>query len=133
MRERVAVERAVGVEDAGAEALDNLREDRLAGLHHGAAHLVGGENDRTMRREHLGDGGLAAAEFSGETDAQHQAREMLRRRRAALTVLDISIAMVSAPTPPGTGVYAPATAKAAGSTSPMTVDPRLSKPRRRTM
>ena len=40
------------------------------------------------------------------------------------TVFCISIAIVSAPTPPGTGVYAPETANAAGSMSPTSVDPR---------
>ncbi len=35
--------------------------------------------------------------------------------------------MVSGPTPPGTGVYAPASSNAFGCTSPTIVDPRLAK------
>ena len=42
---------------------------------------------------------------------------------AARTVFAISIAIVSGPTPPGTGVYAPETAYAAGCTSPISVEP----------
>jgi hypothetical protein len=38
--------------------------------------------------------------------------------RAARTVFAISMAIVSKPTPPGTGVYAPAISKAFGSMSP---------------
>ena len=48
-----------------------------------------------------------------------------RRSSAALTVLAISIAIVSGPTPPGTGVSAPATAATSGCTSPTSTEPRL--------
>ncbi len=46
---------------------------------------------------------------------------------AARTVLAISMAMVSGPTPPGTGVYAPASSNARGCTSPTIVEPRFRK------
>src|SRR6516225_2454090 len=41
-----------------------------------------------------------------------------RRRRPALTVLLISMVIVMGPTPPGTGLSAPATLTASGCTSP---------------
>src|SRR5207245_10960857 len=41
-----------------------------------------------------------------------------RRRRAAFTVLLMSMVMVMGPTPPGTGVSAPAVLMASGWTSP---------------
>jgi hypothetical protein len=42
---------------------------------------------------------------------------------AAFTVLAISIAMVNGPTPPGTGVMAPAISATSGWTSPTKVEP----------
>src|SRR5215813_14242451 len=49
------------------------------------------------------------------------------RRSAAATVFTISSAMVSGPTPPGTGLYAPAfSATSIGSTSPTSTLPFLS-------
>ena len=42
------------------------------------------------------------------------ARDLARRRRAALTVLLISMVMVMGPTPPGTGVRKPAVWMASG-------------------
>ena len=50
-----------------------------------------------------------------------------RRSFAARTVFAISIAMVSGPTPPGTGVMAPATSATSGCTSPTSVDPFFAK------
>ena len=46
---------------------------------------------------------------------------------AAFTVLAISMAMVRGPTPPGTGVIAPATSAALGCASPTSVDPFVRK------
>ena len=43
------------------------------------------------------------------------------RSRAAARVLDMSMPMVSGPTPPGTGVMAPATSATSGCTSPTTM------------
>ena len=49
-------------------------------------------------------------------------------RSADATVFDISMAMVSGPTPPGTGVYAEArSAMASGSTSPTSTLPAISR------
>ena len=64
---------------------------------------------------------LPRGDPAGESDAQHQGWDLTaagarapRRSLAALTVLLISMAMVSGPTPPGTGVYAPATSTTSG-------------------
>src|SRR5260370_27111310 len=46
-----------------------------------------------------------------------------RRRRAAFTVLLMSMVMVMGPTPPGTGVSAPAVFAASGCTSPTRAEP----------
>jgi hypothetical protein len=69
--EPVAVDGFVGGKNALTEVRDDLRVDGLAGLHHGARHLVGGKNDCAARGQHLRHGGLAAAEFAGEAYAQH--------------------------------------------------------------
>src|SRR5258706_12039281 len=50
---------------------------------------------------------------------------------AARTVFLSSIAIVSGPTPPGTGVSAPATSATFGCTSPTTIEPRRLKSARR--
>ena len=50
-------------------------------------------------------------------------RPAARRSSAALIVFAMSIAIVSGPTPPGTGVIAPATSATSGCTSPTSTDP----------
>ena len=50
---------------------------------------------------------------------------------AAVTVFRNSIAIVSGPTPPGTGLKAPATCSTSGCTSPMVIAPRRSNVSRR--
>jgi hypothetical protein len=52
---------------------DDFVEEGLAGLHHCAGHVVGGEDDGTMGGKEASDGGFAAAEIAGETYAEHQA------------------------------------------------------------
>src|SRR5260221_3911644 len=51
------------------------------------------------------------------------AEALPRRRRAAFTVLFMSMVMVMGPTPPGTGVSAPAVFAASGCTSPTRAEP----------
>src|SRR5712691_13336003 len=53
----------------------------------------------------------------------NSATEFPRLILAALTVFAISIAIVSGPTPPGTGVMAPAISATSGCTSPTRTDP----------
>jgi hypothetical protein len=54
------------------------------------------------RRAFRGDEAFAAGEAAGESGDQHDATRV--RRSAASMVLRMSMAMVSGPTPPGTGV-----------------------------
>ena len=69
--------------------------------------------------------GLADKRFStGDAARQPNLQHTPGRRSAEATVLTISIAMVSGPTPPGTGVYAPARSTTSiGSTSPTSTLP----------
>ena len=53
------VERAIGREDLGPEAFDELRQRRRPRLHHLPGDQVGVDDDRAPLREHLGDGRLA--------------------------------------------------------------------------
>ena len=80
---------------------------------------VGVEYETAASAQYPRNGAFSAADASGYSDAQHQLRAVAgiapagnafrpRRMAAAFTVLLISMAMVSGPTPPGTGVYAPA-------------------------
>src|ERR1700722_15483171 len=102
---------------------------------------------RPPRHKHLSNHGFAGRNAPGQPYFQHassgtdakkisppspandfQARENSRTRLprrifAAFTVLNINMAMVSGPTPPGTGVSAPATSATSGCTSPINVDP----------
>ena len=59
---------------------------------------------RNIFVNHRADAVDGEAELAGEA----------RRRRAALTVLPISMVIVMGPTPPGTGVSAPAVLTASG-------------------
>jgi len=95
------VDMGVTIEDLGAEALENRPDGRLA------RRQTTGETDRARSRTH---------------------DPWPRRRRAARAVLAMSMAMVSGPTPPGTGVIRPAMgATLVVSTSPQSTAPRLSK------
>ena len=89
---------------------------------------------RAKRRKSPRSRRLPAPQAACQPHTQHRGKASPpslapRRAFAAVSVFCISIAIVSAPTPPGTGVYAPDTANAAGSTSPTTVEPRLANVR----
>src|SRR5690606_31797760 len=86
----------------------------------------GVDGGNAPRRQRAGDVALAGREASGQRDADHAALAS-----AAVTVLTSSCAIVSGPTPPGTGVSAPATSATAGWTSPTTMEPRASNAARR--
>jgi len=86
-------------------------------LHGGIDHLVGNgvevQRSQSGRGEPAQDVRLPAGDSAGEADPQDA------RRPAAFTVFFMSIAIVSGPTPPGTGVSAPATSRTDGAcTSP---------------
>src|SRR5277367_3280450 len=106
---RASIQASIGANDLRAEALDDAVVDRPPRLHELAPNLIGVDDRNPEVREHAAHRRLAAAQSAGKSNAQHQAGKP-RRILAARTVLDISMAMVSGPTPPGTGVNAPLTA-----------------------
>src|SRR5258708_2927052 len=81
------------------------------------------EHIRSQARKHFRDRGLPTGHAPGESGAQHGDYLNPRRILHALRVLAISMAMVSGPPPPGTGVMSPATSATRGSTSPTSVEP----------
>src|SRR5581483_161545 len=108
-----AVNMVVLIQDIVTELL----HDGIIGLATGredlVAELIGFNQHAPEIGKGMSDEGFAARQSSGESYAEH------RRCSAARTVLAISIAIVSGPTPPGTGVNAPATSlTSSGFTSP---------------
>src|SRR5262245_2764822 len=67
---------------------------------------------------------LPRCDAAGQADFEHRAS-------AAVTVFFSNIAIVSGPTPPGTGDNAPATSATSGCTSPTRIEPRLANVSRR--
>ena len=102
--QRAPVERPVYAYHRGAEMPHDLRIHGLARLHHCAAYFITAGHKSTQPREAGGNGALAAGHAAGQRDPKHGYGTSPRRAAAALTVFCISIAIVSAPTPPGTGV-----------------------------
>src|SRR5262249_51940451 len=119
-----AIQLPIRVRHLGAKDSHDLRVDRLPWLHQRAPQLVGLDHVRTKLAQPRSHGAFAAAKPSGQPHAQHHSPRLIL---AALTVFAMSIAIVRGPTPPGTGVYAPATSNAFGCTSPTMVDPRFRK------
>src|SRR5262249_25410294 len=117
-----AINRAVRAQNLPAKGFHQLLVDRLAGAVELVHNLVGVNHFSAQVREYSGDRGFAAGHAAGQAHAQHR---YLRPRRMvqAFTVLAMSMAIVNGPTPPGTGVMAPATSAARGSTSPTSVEP----------
>src|SRR6266849_4402821 len=104
-------------------------------LHQLVRQGVGVQNGEAHFAEHRGYRALAAGDAAGETESQHIFYRALtvdctvalsawpRRSLAAFTVLLMSMVMVMGPTPPGTGVSAPAVFTASGWTSPTSTEP----------
>ena len=117
-----AVYAAIRFEDPGSEMPHDLFIDIFAGLHELMRDFVGLDDLRTQGRKHLAHHRLAGSDAARQTDLQHcqacsaanAGRRDPRRIFAAFTVFAISMAMVSGPTPPGTGVIAPATSATLG-------------------
>src|SRR5450432_4560428 len=103
-------------------------------------HRIGIQYGKTQLAQHRADRALPAGDSAGKPQTKHERfyRAMAlcagfvednfpegspRRSRAAFTVLLISMVMVIGPTPPGTGVSAPATLAASGCTSPTSAEP----------
>src|SRR5438132_2618475 len=120
------------IDDRTTKFLNDSIVGGLAGFDELVRQPVGVQNREAHFAEHGGDGAFAAGDAAGEAKSEHlffdyraEAVDCVaenfgeaRRRRAALTVLLISMVMVMGPTPPGTGVRAPAMLIAAGWTSP---------------
>ncbi len=123
------VDEIIRREDAASKFANHCVVSFASGLDHPVRDLVRFEDVAAEFAKHRDHRGLPSGDPSGQADAQHQglaaATPALRatasvgiapalRRPAAFTVLLISMAIVSGPTPPGTGVIAPATSATAG-------------------
>ena len=115
---------AVATHGVGAEALADRGQPRRARRHHFARQDVG-VHDRHARLADLGgDIALAGRDAARQRNpANHIAAFPVARSSAAVTVLRRTMATVSGPTPPGTGVSAPATSSTSGCTSPTSTLP----------
>src|SRR5207249_5544293 len=130
------VDGPVGAEDRRAERAHHVVVGGAAGRHHVAGDGVEVQRLEARRGEPAQDVRLPTGDAAGEAHPQ-DARPSLRSRGmnprsllsqggyspprtpAARTVFFMSIAIVSGPTPPGTGVSAPATSRTDGAcTSP---------------
>src|SRR5712692_1235618 len=124
-----AVHAAVGRQYPAAKFPHHVLEGRAARLDESVGNLIGFKDVTAEFAQHPRDSGLSCPDPARQPHAQHQgwtATALLicaRRSRAAFTVLLISMAMVSGPTPPGTGVIAPATSATSGWTSPTSTNP----------
>src|SRR5215472_7568165 len=115
---------AIGRKDFTAKFAHHPVVGLAAWRHHLAADFVGLNHEATPAGQRFTHECLTGGDAAGQTYFQHRPR----RRSAEATVFDISMAMVSGPTPPGTGVYADArSAMAIGSTSPTSTLPFASK------
>src|SRR5581483_5519154 len=122
--QQLAVNAAGGIEDAGAELLDHARIGFPLRLQDLMSKTIRLNQMAPQILQSLADEALAARESSGEPYAEHNPS----RRSADCTALTMSIAIVRGPTPPGTGVYAPAfSATSPGCTSPTRILPLRSK------
>src|ERR1039458_9938822 len=101
---RLDQEATVPRQDLAPKFPDPLSVCLSARLERRVSQLIRLDQEATVPRQRLAHEGLAASQPSREAHFQHGPG----RRSAAATVFAISMAMVSGPTPPGTGVYAPA-------------------------
>ena len=102
------IERAIGAQVGGTEAIDDARQSSRAGGDGVAGELVG-IDDRGTEGSKPGEAiRLPRRDAAGQGCPPH-GHMAARRAAAALTVLRSRTAIVSGPTPPGTGVSAPAT------------------------
>src|SRR2546421_2396129 len=94
---------SIWLDDFTSETFHHLFIHRLSGTHKLMRNGISLNDVGSKRRKHVGHGGLSASQASRQTNPEaHDASP--RRSLAARTVFDINIAMVSGPTPPGTGV-----------------------------
>src|SRR5205807_5131634 len=123
LRQLSAVDGLIWIDDGDAETSYDLVVRGLSWLHQLVPDSIGVHHVRTFGSQHLSHGGFAAGQPTRQSYDQAHCSANPRRIRAAFTVFDISMAMVRGPTPPGTGVIAPATSATSGCTSPTSVDP----------
>src|SRR5918995_87560 len=136
--ERLPVDAAVRRADGRAKSFQDARGARCARCDRRVREGVGVDGGNTVVGEPPPNPRLPRRDPAGERDRAHPARQardmaglLASRASAATSVLLRSSAIVSGPTPPGTGVSAPATAETPGWTSPTTSAPRLAKAERR--
>src|SRR5262249_32125285 len=96
--EGVAIDEAVGIEDPHPKLADHRVVRFGAGKQNLVTQLVRFDQVTSEITQGVPDEALAAGQAAREPYAEH------KRCSAARTVLDMSMAMVSGPTPPGTGV-----------------------------
>ena len=123
-RQTRTVNVSVRGDNLGTELTAYFIVSGLPGQHRSVGNLIGTDYVATKFAHHGCNRALAAADSTGQADAEHHLLEAGRTAampavwprlsRAALIVLLISMAMVSGPTPPGTGVMAPAICIASG-------------------
>src|SRR5262249_6472928 len=111
----------------GTKSFGNCLRGFASRSHDAVSEFVGIDAGNATFPQFANDVALAGGDTASQGDPQHQPS----RRRAAVTVFFSSIAIVNGPTPPGTGVRAPATSSTLGCTSPITREPRFSKAVRR--
>ncbi len=121
--ELAPIDASVGAENPRAEMLHNVFVDLGSRRHQLVSDPICLNNPRPELAKNVSDRAFAASEATGQAYAKQddpccsgdaEVSAAPRRRRAALMVFAISMAMVSGPTPPGTGVRAPATSATAG-------------------
>jgi len=103
------------VEDLVTEAIDDavVRQPTLG--HHVVSNLIGVDDERPELGHDARDSALARRDPAGQTDSQDPPRGRHASpapRRAASSVLRSKRAIVSGPTPPGTGDIHPARVRA---------------------
>ncbi len=131
-----AIYGSVRVQNFAAEVPNDFVVHGLARLHQRVGYAISFHQVSAQCDKHISHHRLAGSNSSGEANFHHRlsirtihcraentetdyrcdntGTRVPRRIFAAFTVLNISIAMVSGPTPPGTGVTAPATAATLG-------------------
>src|SRR5581483_9283208 len=123
LRQPRTVNRPIGIDDLRTKMSHHVVVHRLAGLHEFVRDHIGLKKMGPQLDEHAAHDALTARYAAGQANAQQGCSYRLpasagmrepRRIRAALTVLTMSMAIVSGPTPPGTGVSAPATSATLG-------------------
>ena len=107
------IERAIRAQETVAEPCEHSAESRRTWRDSLPRQPVRVDRGCAERGERAQAKGLACGNAAGERGAHH-VQAMPIRARAAATVFLSSIAIVSGPTPPGTGVSAPATHATAG-------------------